>query len=29
MEAIKERNREEEHASLDQKLNALQNKFKK
>jgi DNA polymerase III subunit epsilon len=29
MKAIKERNREEEHASLDQKLNALQNKFKK
>ena len=29
MEAIKERNREEEHASLDEKLNALQNKFKK
>jgi len=29
MEAIKERNRKEEHASLDQKLNALQNKFKK
>ena len=29
MEAIKERNREEEHASLDLKLNALQNKFKK
>ena len=29
METIKERNREKEHASLDEKLNALQNKFKK
>ena len=29
METIKERNREKEHASLDEKLNELQNKFKK
>ena len=29
METIKERKREKEHASLDEKLNALQNKFKK